>query len=77
MIMKDKILAVHPVLGIITFADVIQDLKIMLEDSEIFESVVSQLLELNHMPKEDLASLLDYSVTNRLKWIIDVLENTL
>lgn len=75
--MKDKILAVHPVLGIITFADVIQDLKIMLEDSEIFESVVSQLLELNHMPKEDLASLLDYSVTNRLKWIIDVLENTL
>lgn len=75
--MKDKILVTHPVLGIITFEDVIRDLEIMLTDSELFENVVHQLLELNSMPKEDLASLFNYSVTDRLKWIIDILKSIL
>ena len=75
--MKDKVLAIHPNLGIITFEDVIRDLEIMLSDSELFESVVHQLLELNDMPKEDIASLYNYSVTDRLKWIIDILKSIL
>ena len=75
--MKDKILATHPILGIITFEDVIKDLEIMLADSELFENVVQQLLELNSMPKEDIASLFNYSVIDRLKWIIDILKSVL
>lgn len=73
--MEDKILAEHPILGIITFEDVIKDLEIMLSDNELFESVIQQLLELNNIPKEDIASLFNYSITNRLKWIIDILNN--
>lgn len=75
--MKDKVLAKHPIVGIITFEDVIRDLEIMLSDSELFESVVYQLLELDAMPKEDIASLYNYSVTDRLKWIIDILKSIL
>lgn len=75
--MKDKVLVEHPIVGIITFEDVIRDLEIMLSDSELFESVVHQLLELNDMPKEDIASLYNYSVTDRLKWIIDILKSIL
>lgn len=75
--MKDKILATHPVLGIITFEDVINDLEIMLADSELFENVVYQLLEAYNMPEEDIPSLFNYSVIDRLKWIIDILKSIL
>lgn len=75
--MKDKILAIHPILGTITFEDIINDLEIMFADSKLFEDIVYQLLELNNMPNEDLASLFNYSVTNRLKWIIAVLKDIL
>lgn len=73
--MKDKILAIHPVLGIITFEDLIKDLEIMLEDNKLFEDIVYQLLESNNMPKEDVDLLFNYSVIDRLKWIINVLKN--
>lgn len=73
--MKDRVLATHPILGIITFEDIIRDLEIMLEDNELFEDIVHQLLGLNNMPEEDLSLLFNYSVTNRLKWIIDILKS--
>lgn len=73
--MKDRVLVTHPILGIITFEDIIRDLEIMLEDNELFEDIVHQLLGLNNMPEEDLSSLFNYSVTNRLKWIIDILKS--
>lgn len=74
--MKDKLLTEHPTLGIITFEDVIRDLEAMLEDNEQFEDIVYGLLELN-MSKEDLNSLFNYSVTDRLKWILDILKDIL
>lgn len=73
--MKDRVLVTHPILGIITFEDIIRDLEIMLEDNELFEDIVHQLLGLNNMPEEDLSLLFNYSVTNRLKWIIDILKS--
>lgn len=75
--MKDRILASHPVLGAITFEDVINDLEIMLDDNKLFENLVYQLLELDNISKEDIASLFNYSVTNRLQWIIDILKSIL
>ncbi len=74
--MEDKILTVHPITGIITFKDVISDLEIMLEDNELFENIIYHLLE-SDVSNEDLASLFNYSVTNRLKYIIDVLKDIL
>ncbi len=75
--MKDKIFSIHPVLGIITFKDIINDLEIMLADSNLFEDVVYQLLKSNNIPNEDIASLFNLSITNRIKWIIDVLKDAL
>ena len=56
--------------------DVISDLEIMLEDNELFENIIYHLLE-SDVSNEDLASLFNYSVTNRLKYIIDVLKDIL
>lgn len=75
--MKNKQLAIHPILGIITFEDVINDLEIMLLDNNLFEDIVYQLLKNKKMPDEDLASLFNYSISDRLKWIIDVLKNSI
>lgn len=75
--MKNKQLAIHPILGIITFEDIINDLEIMLSDSNLFEDIVYQLLKANKMSDEDLASLFNYSISDRLKWIIDVLKNSI
>ena len=75
--MKNKILATHSILGDITFNDVLNDLEIMLKDNEFFEEIVYQLLRQDNIPEEDLASLFDFSVTSRLKWIIDVLKDIL
>ncbi len=73
--MKDKILATHPILGIITFKDIIRDLEIMLKDNIFLENIIDNILKETEMEKEDIASLFNYSITNRLKWMIDVLKS--
>ncbi len=76
--MKDKILAIHPVSGIITFEDLIKDLEIMLNDNLFLEDIVYGLLkEETNMSEEDISSLFNYSISNRLKWIIFVLKDLL
>lgn len=75
--MKDKILIVHPVFGIITFKDIINDLEIILADNELFEELVYQTLKNTKLNDEDISTYFNFSVTNRLKWIIDVLKSML
>lgn len=74
--MKNRILMVHPFVGTITFEDVISYLKIMVKNSEMFEDIVYNLLQ-DTMNPEDLATLFNFSVINRLKLIIDILNDVL
>ena len=75
-IMIDKILTTHPILGDITFNDLINDLEIMLDDTKQFEDIVYKMFE-DSMDKEDLTTLFNFSVINRLEWIIFVLKSQL
>lgn len=74
--MIDKILTTHPILGDITFNDLINDLEIMLDDTKQFEDIVYKMFE-DSMDKEDLTTLFNFSVINRLEWIIFVLKSQL
>lgn len=74
--MKNKILFNHPVLGDITFADVISDLKIIIDDNKNLENIVYYILKGTEMTDEDIASLFNYSVIDRLEWLLFLLENT-
>ncbi len=74
--MKNKILMLHPTLGFITFKDLINDLESMLEDTVFFEDIITSILEHTAMTKEDIATLFNFSIVNRLKWIINVLKDS-
>lgn len=75
--MKDKVLVKHPILGEITFKDIVNDLENMLNDNLFLEDIVYDLLKETNMSEEDISSLFNYSISNRLKWIIFVLKDLL
>lgn len=72
--MNNKILFNHPVLGDITFADVINDLKLIIDDNKNFEDIIFSILRENQMTDEDIATIFNFSVLNRLEWILFLLE---
>jgi hypothetical protein len=60
-------------LGDITFHDLITDLEIMLDDISLLEDIASQLLR-QYLSDENLSTLSENSITDRLIWIIYVLK---
>lgn len=75
--MNKKILFNHPILGDITFSDVINDLKLIIDDTKNFEEIILNLLREYQMSDEDISTLFNYSVLNRLEWILFLLENNI
>lgn len=73
--MNNKILFNHPILGNITFADVINDLKIIIDDTQNFEDIIISILREKQITDEDIATIFTYSVLNRLEWILFLLES--
>ncbi len=73
--MQDKVLISHPIIGKITLKDLLNDLEIMLSDNIFLEDIVYNLLKDTSMSEEDISSLFNYSISERLKWIIFVLKN--
>ena len=60
-------------LGDITFHDLITDLEIMLDDISLLEDIASLLLR-QYLSDENLSTLSENSITDRLIWIIYVLK---
>lgn len=75
--MNNKILFNHPVLGNITFADVINDLKLIIDDTQNFEDIIISILREKQMTDEDIATIFTYSVISRLEWILFLLESNI
>lgn len=75
--MNNKILFNHPILGDITFADVINDLKLIIDDNKNFEDIIFSILRENQMTDEDIVTIFNYSVLNRLGWILFLLKNNI
>ncbi len=76
--MQDKILSSHPIVGKITIKDILNDLEIMLADNIFLEDLVYNLLKNNtSLSNEDISSLFNYSISDRLKWIIFILKDSL
>ncbi len=76
--MQNKILSSHPIVGKITIKDILNDLEIMLADNIFLEDLVYNLLKNNtSLSNEDISSLFNYSISDRLKWIIFILKDSL
>ena len=75
--MNNKILFNHPILGNITFADVINDLRIIIDDTQNFEDIIISILREKQITDEDIATIFTYSVISRLEWILFLLESNI
>lgn len=73
--MNNKILFNHPILGNITFTDVINDLRLIIDDTQNFEDIIVSILREKQITDEDIATIFNYSVLNRLEWILFLLES--
>lgn len=73
--MNNKILFNHPVLGDITLTDVINDLKLIIDDNKNLEDIIFSILRKIQMTNEDISTIFSYNIINRLEWILFLLEN--
>lgn len=74
--MKNKILDFHPILGAITYNDLINDLSSLLEDYNTLEETIQDILKNNNYD-EYISSLLNDNISNRLEWLLFVLKSLL
>lgn len=74
---KNHILYTHPIVGDITFKDLIQYLNLIITDLEFFQSIIIEMLrELSNLSNEDISSLLNYIPIDKLNWILDLLKSS-
>ena len=74
---KNHILYTHPIVGDITFKDLIQDLNLIITDLEFFQStIIDMLRELSNLSNKDISSLLSYIPIDKLNWILDLLKSS-
>ena len=74
---KNHILYTHPIVGDITFRDLIQDLNLIINDLELFQSIIIDMLrELSYLSNEDISSLSNYIPIDKLNWILDLLKSS-
>ncbi len=75
--MKDKIIDNHPILGPITYKDLIDDLCLLLEDYNTLEDRIQNIMNYSNYDEETIASLLSDNISNRLEWLVFVLKGLL
>ena len=74
---KNHILYTHPIVGDITFKDLIQDLNFIITDLSFFQSIIIDMLrELTYLSNEDISSLSNYIPIDKLNWILDLLQSS-
>lgn len=74
---KNHALYTHPIVGDITFQDLIQDLNLIILDLSFFQSVILNMLQKSsHLSNEDISSLLNYIPIDKLNWILELLQSS-
>ena len=73
---KNHVLYTHPVIGDITFQDLIQNLNLIILDLSFFQSVILDILQnLSSLSDEDISSLINYIPIDKLNWILELLQS--
>ena len=75
--MKNRIIDYHQVKGVITFDDLITNLKIILQEYKTLEDILIGILENFQFDDETIASLFTCDIASRLNSIINTLQDRL
>lgn len=74
---KNHILYTHPIVGDIIFQDLIQDINNIILDLSFFQFIINDMLQdLSYLSNEDISSLLNFILIEKLNWILDLLKSS-
>ena len=74
---KDSVLYSDPLVGDITLDNILNFIEICVEETKIFENAVSNILLKNPRNKVIANEIINYSMVNTIKFLIDLIKDNL
>ena len=74
---KDTILYSDPLVGDISLNDILNFMEVCVEETKIFENTVSNILHKNPKNKDIANEIIDYSMVDTIKFLIDLIKDNL
>ena len=74
---KDTIIYSDPLVGDISLNDILNFMEVCVEETKIFENTVSNILHKNPKNKDIANEIIDYSMVDTIKFLIDLIKDNL
>ena len=74
---KDTIIYSDPFVGDISLNDILTFMETCVEETKIFENTVSNILHKNPKNKEIANEIINYSMVDTIKFLIDLIKDNL
>ena len=74
---KDSVLYSDPLVGDITLDNILNFIEICVEETKIFENAVSNILLKNPRNKVIANEIINYSMVDTIKFLIDIIKDNL
>lgn len=74
---KDIILYSDSLVGDISLNDILNFMEVCVEETKIFENTVSNILHKNPKNKDIANEIIDYSMVDTIKFLIDLIKDNL
>ena len=74
---KDTIIYSAPLVGDISLNDILNFMEVCVEETKVFENTVSNILHKNPKNKDIANEIIDYSMVDTIKFLIDLIKDNL
>ena len=74
---KDTILYSDPLVGDISLNDILNFMEVCVEETKVFENTVSNILHKNPKNKDIANEIINYSMVDTIKFLIDLIKENL
>ena len=74
---KDTIIYSDPLVGDISLNDILNFMEVCVEETKVFENTVSNILHKNPKNKDIANEIIDYSMVDTIKFLIDLIKGNL
>lgn len=74
---KDTILYSDPLVGDISLNDILNFMEVCVEETKVFENTVSNILHKNPKNKDIANEIINYSMVDTIKFLIDLIKDNL
>ena len=74
---KDTIIYSDPLVGDISLNDILNFMEVCVEETKVFENTVSNILHKNPKNKDIANEIIDYSMVDTIKFLIDLIKENL